>query len=284
MALTKDQRQQLSARLGAPAITEMSGATSSDLYLLEYPDQRQVLRVFRAERWETPTDELSQKEIRILEAVANATLATPDPIQTFMENGVIMSWLPGAVVLPERPTEHWLGELANTLAEIHQHPVQVPFTYESWNDTIPAERPEWWADRALWDAAQALAETAPVHDPIFIHRDYHPVNVLWQGGQISGVVDWINACMGPADVDVAHCRGNLAVMYGLETADAFLTAYQRAVPGYEHDHYWDLDDALSALPDVKPYAPWAEFGLKGLSTDLVRRRLLAFIGAAVQSR
>lgn len=25
-------------------------------------------------------------------------------------------------------------------------------------------------------------------------RDYHPINVLWLGEEISGIVDWVNAC------------------------------------------------------------------------------------------
>ncbi|WP_081412680.1 phosphotransferase [Fictibacillus gelatini] len=26
----------------------------------------------------------------------------------------------------------------------------------------------------------------------FIHRDYHPCNVLWEDGRLTGVVDWVN--------------------------------------------------------------------------------------------
>jgi hypothetical protein len=31
------------------------------------------------------------------------------------------------------------------------------------------------------------------------------VNVLWEENGISGIADWINACMGPIGIDVAHC-------------------------------------------------------------------------------
>ena len=44
----------------------------------------------------------------------------------------------------------------------------------------------------------------------FCHRDYHPGNVLWSRGQVSGVVDWTHACHGAPAVDVAHCALNLA--------------------------------------------------------------------------
>ena len=162
--------------------------------------------------------------------------------------------------------------------------MKVPYVYESWNDTRADEPPFWWRDAGLWVEAQARSADRPAFAPNFIHRDYHPVNVLWKDGLISGVVDWINACMGPIGVDVAHCRGNLAVMYGLETADAFLAAYQDESPTYQHDPYWDLDDALSAMPNVDVYPPWKEFGLTGLTTGLVRQRLIAFIEAAERQR
>lgn len=286
--LSQNQLQKLASRAGSvPEVTPIPGATSSDLYLLQYPlgqypDRREVLRVFRAERWDIPARDLSIRELRILESLTQTSLPAPAPIATFESNGVIMSWLPGAVILPRRPDAGWLATLARTLARIHQSGIEVPFTYESWNDTRANDRPGWWQDRALWANAQAHASKAPDFDPVFIHRDYHPVNVLWEESSISGVVDWINACMGPAGIDVAHCRLNLAIMYGPESADGFLEAYRATSTDYQHDYYWDLEDALGALPDVEPYAPWAEFGLRGLSTEMVRTRLVAFIEAATQ--
>jgi aminoglycoside phosphotransferase (APT) family kinase protein len=282
-SLAEDQLQAIVARTGEkPAISGMAGATSSDLYLLAYPDHREVLRIFRAERWKVPAASLSQQEVQILQALIGTSIPTPAPIATFMNNGVLMSWLRGVVRLPWQPGRTWLARLAATLAEIHTSAVTVPYLYESWNDTRTGQPPTWWRDAGLWAEAQARSAARPAFEPTFIHRDYHPVNVLWDDGQISGVVDWINACMGPAGVDVAHCRGNLAVMYGLETADAFLAAYQEASPGYRHHPYWDLDDALSAMPNVDVYPPWREFGLSGLTADLVRQRLIAFVEAALR--
>ncbi|GGA54207.1 hypothetical protein GCM10007416_29250 [Kroppenstedtia guangzhouensis] len=61
----------------------------------------------------------------------------------------------------------------------------------------------------------------------FIHRDFHPANILWEEDRISGVVDWVNAYRGPAEVDVAHCRIKLALMVGLEAAESFSQAYEQ---------------------------------------------------------
>ncbi len=103
-----------------------------------------------------------------------------------------------------------------------------------------------------------------------IHRDFHPDNVLWSDGRISGVVDWANACLGPAAVDVAHFRVNLAVLHGPATADAVL-------PG---DPAWDLELAMGFLewgPGADAWAgPWPE-----LPADTARSRLETFVARAL---
>ena len=144
--------------------------------------------------------------------------------------------------------------------------------------------PSWWQSAEVWNSAQEITRREPDYTPRFIHRDYHPVNVLWTGERISGVVDWINACMGPVGIDLAHCRLNLALMYGQTIADQVLHAYITHNETYRHDPYWDLEDALGALPDVEPYPPWAEFGLTGLTTKLIRDRLQFFVLSAVNVR
>lgn len=270
---------------GRPSsIQPMSGATSSDLFLLQYPDRRLVLRLFKQDRWDTSAESLTQRELTILTALTETNTPTPEPIAAIPGNGVVMSWLEGAVVLPKQPEQGWIDELASWLSQIHQSSIEVPYQYESWNDVRGLSAPSWWQDAGLWSAAQEIVRHEPPYVPGFVHRDYHPVNVLWSGTRITGVVDWINACMGPVGIDIAHCRSNLAVMYGQTFADDFLCAYQELNRDYEHDPFWDIDDALGALPDVEPYPPWAEFGLTGLTTSIVQQRLRGFVDSAVKVR
>jgi aminoglycoside/choline kinase family phosphotransferase len=107
----------------------------------------------------------------------------------------------------------------------------------------------------------------------FLHRDFHPTNVLFRRGRVSGVVDWVNACRGPAGVDVAHCRVNLVLLSGPDVADRFLDAYRRAAPGYEHDPLYDVAALLdSALPSPAFYQPWRAFGAREVPVPELRRR------------
>ena len=64
-------------------------------------------------------------------------------------------------------------------------------------------------------------DTARPHGPgVFIHRDFHPGNLLWSGSR----ADWRRRlgerCVGPAEVDAAHLRVNLAILWRSPTPTA----------------------------------------------------------------
>jgi aminoglycoside phosphotransferase (APT) family kinase protein len=88
---------------------------------------------------------------------------------------------------------------------------------------------------------------APSGARVFLHRDFHPGNVLWQDGALRGIVDWVNASVGPPGADLGHCRVNLAGRFGQPAAERFLDHY-REVSGREDYHpYWDVVAALGGL-------------------------------------
>jgi len=184
-----------------------------------------------------------------------------------------MTLLPGTVELPERPSDSRLRALAELPAQLHDvEPAEFAWQYDPWIDEPPAP-PAWSDDPALWeDAFDRYRCGLPTEELRFLHRDYHPANVLWVDGHVSGIVDWVNACVGPPSADVAHCRLNLALMYGREIGDR-----SAALLETPYDPVWDLVSALSVLPDLAIYPPWREFGLARLTLPLVRGRLEAFV-------
>ena len=66
------------------------------------------------------------------------------------------------------------------------------------------------------------------------------------------MVDWAEACRGPAGCDVATCRGELIGLCGVEVAERFRHAYEAAT-GQAHHPYWDLARVLEHGP-----SPWTE--------------------------
>jgi len=276
-------RHWLCQQLGVPDVTlsVLPGATSATVFRVQSNAGDYVLRVFDSNKWASSTEALNAREALILRTLATTNIPAPVLVTHNTNNGVLMSLLPGAVKLPVRPGERWLGSLARALGQIHDTDVQLPWRYESWNNMKGQTAPSWWRDAALWLAAQRIVARQPVAPHRFIHRDFHPTNVLWQGQTISGIVDWVNACRGPAAVDVAHCRLNLALLYGQRAADRFLNAYRTVQADFEYASFWDIDAALSTLPDLKTYPPWQEFGLPGIETVQLQRRLQRFVRLAV---
>jgi aminoglycoside phosphotransferase (APT) family kinase protein len=112
------------------------------------------------------------------------------------------------------------------------------WTYRGYHEGVDLRRPAWWHDADLWDRmVQRTTDTRPTAAGVVIHRDFHPDNVLWTGTVITGVVDWVNACLGPAAFDTSHYRVNLAQLHGPEATDVLL-------PG---DPAWDIEAALGYL-------------------------------------
>jgi aminoglycoside phosphotransferase (APT) family kinase protein len=110
--------------------------------------------------------------------------------------------------------------------------------------------------------------------PCFIHRDYHPENTLWSRGRLVGIVDWTSASWGPAAVDTAHMRWNLALTYGLDAADEFLRRHRSLVSEpASNQHYWDAITVLDLVYDLDPN-DWSAFDRarleRYLQTVLVR--------------
>ena len=100
----------------------------------------------------------------------------------------------------------------------------------------------------LWERAVEVWHTAmPEYRPVFIHRDFHPGNVLWARGRCTGIVDWPEACRGPAGCDVAHCRSELSRLADIEVADSFRAAYE-AITGEPHHPYWEIASVMEHDP------------------------------------
>jgi aminoglycoside phosphotransferase (APT) family kinase protein len=194
-----------------------------------------------------------------------------------------MSEVPGKVDLIPMNIESWLEQQAEFLVRLHQvEPGDFPWKYRPYFAPAQLKVPEWSRHKGLWEEAIEIVRSPAPETPIrFIHRDYHPVNVLWQRGRLTGVVDWVNSCLGPAGVDVAWCRHNLAGAYGVPMADRFLAICQEAMgTDWEYSPFWDLQTLMELLPGpIDVYPPWREFGLGHLTVELITRRIEDYLAS-----
>lgn len=246
-----------------------------------------VLRQFDNAEWLADEPDLARNEAQSLRFATQIGVPTPRLV-AFDETGdscgvptVLMTLLDGSVVLEPPQMNRWLNGLAAALVQIHSVPADTfPWTYFTYANISSLQVPAWSRHPELWkQAIEIVNGPQPIWRSCFIHRDYHPTNVLWSKNAVSGVVDWVNACRGPAGIDVGHCRVNLALLYDVATADEFLAAYLRSAEStFSYDPYWDLVsliDISSEPPSI--YPGWTAFGVRGLTDDLILEHQDAYL-------
>jgi aminoglycoside phosphotransferase (APT) family kinase protein len=176
---------------------------------------------------------------------------------------LLMTRMPGSPNLLPVDLSEWLNELAGMLASVHrvQH-VDLRRQYRLWIDVDQLDIPSWADNRSTWKALHDRVVSGPPPATAgFLHRDYHPGNILWHNGRISGIVDWVNGCIGPLEVDVSHCRKNLAILHGIESAETFDRRYRNLTGAPIADPYWDACAIADNGPDFDGYMAFRSFGV-----------------------
>jgi Putative homoserine kinase type II (protein kinase fold) len=271
----------------------LPGSTSATLYRLDFDGAvgpiQAVLRLFTNAEWLKEEPDIPEHEAAALQTAVALHLPAPQYLALDRSGlfdstpALLMSCLPGRVELTPPNMEDWLLQQARFLANFHRQPAPAfAWRYRPYLAADHLTPPQATVHPQLWQKAIALVQAgAPLYTPCFIHRDFHPVNLLWEQNRLAGVVDWVNACLGPAGVDVAWNRQNLAAMYGPEVADRFLDLYCREMgAAWSYDPYWDLRCLTDWLDEpFSVYPPWLQFGLTHLSPALVTERLEAYLAS-----
>lgn len=279
-------------------IYPLKGGQSSLMYLLTFKvDQaikQSVLREYHDKDWLREEPDIAEKEATNLQVISELSIPTPELIAVDSEGNkaecpaLLMSKLEGKVELNPFNEIEWLKELAETLFTIHSYQVSdYSHTYFGYYNLDELYPPNWSKTPHLWQEMINYLKATPLpsDEECFIHRDYHPTNVLWNGlGKISGVVDWANACMGPKGIDIGHCRWNLTMMYGLDTADSFLEEYEKLAEEKPYNYIWDLVALANVYEEKKPeiYAGWSAFGLHHITQNRMIERMDEMLNNALQ--
>ena len=234
--------------------------------------ERYVLRLFVDQDWLKSEPDLAQHEVAVLQHAVAHGLPAPEVIAFCPDSAacghpaVLMTFLKGSVNLNPSNLDEWLSQMAQTLARIHGVPSDgLGWHYFSFTEPGSVGVPSWSKRPDLWQEAVRIRRAGPPEDgDAFLHRDYHQVNILWEADELTGVVDWVNACTGPAGVDVAHCCMNLASMCGVDVANSFRSKYEQAAGSRSSYHpFWDIDTIIGwGTPTPGFYPPWMEYGLK----------------------
>ncbi|MFJ7898746.1 phosphotransferase family protein [Streptomyces anthocyanicus] len=261
--------------------------------------RRLVLRSFVGPTRQGPAEELLHREADALTTLTGTGVPAPglvavDPTATHCEYpSLLMTHLPGRTVLDGEGLETRLPLLARQLVAVHAvRPADRPREYVALTTADTVVTPK-GADAAVWAGAlDVIREPAPRYEGRFLHRDFQPANVLFDlpsgdpagavGARITGVVDWAAASWGPADLDVAHCSTNLALLHGPAWGLRFIEAYQEAggrlAAVADERLYWQVREPLAFSEEVQSVAQlWREAGRAELTTRTVGERLDAYV-------
>jgi aminoglycoside phosphotransferase (APT) family kinase protein len=242
----------------------LRGGTSSAMYLLRFAGgghPELVLRCYVRAELNLEEPDLAAREAAALRVVGGADVPAPWLAAVDVTGdragvpAVLMTRLRGRVVWDPKGVTQWLRGLANALPAVHavdvgDEPIGRYFNYRQQSYAPP----RWATNPAMWEKAVELFHGPTLeHSQRFIHRDYHPGNVLWERGRVSGLVDWQAACIGPPSVDIGHCRANF-LRYAPELADVFTRHAERAL-GTQFHPWADVAALIGMLDGLRRTPP-----------------------------
>ena len=226
-----------------------SGGSTTQVVLKRYTD---------ADWGDTPA--MVRNEAAALTAVEATSVpaprllgASPDGSETEGIPSLLMTRAAGRVSLTPADLDVWVRQLATLLPRIHEGATGVSSRELRDLDalTVPASarRPDVWIA-----AKRAVASEGPPGDAVFAHGDYQHFNILWSRGRLSAIVDWSSSETAPPDVDVGHCRLNLAVLYSVDVAERFRQAYESEA-GRRVEPWWDIHQLLAYDETWRDFIP-----------------------------
>jgi aminoglycoside phosphotransferase (APT) family kinase protein len=236
-----------------------------------------VLRRYVRPNLNVEQPDIAAREARTLGAIEPLDLPTPRLLgvdesgQQCGEPALLMTDLPGQIEWSPSDVAAWLEGLVSLLPRIHAADDSVrritrPYQFYAQESYDP---PAWASHPGIWERAVELAEGGRSQPgSTFVHRDFHPGNVLWTDGRVSGLVDWQAASVGIPDVDVGHCRVNLLSSHGPEVVQRFTHLWEQ-LAGRTYDPWADVVTIVGFLDTLRDESPSDHRGVEDMLAEAV---------------
>ncbi len=253
--LTPGEAVQALSRLGVATATEpvpvSGGWSGAGLWKVELPERFCLLRVYSA-----AGEAGARREARLLDHLEQFEF----PAQRVVACGVaaqamllLVTWLDGRGLEVELLNGGDPRELGAAFGKLQAwlHQLEVP---EGLPDALT-----WPAAEAYPEALLQLLEREAATDRRIVHLDFHPANVLVDGGGLSGLIDWTNARAGDPRFDIARTYLLLRLLPGLgpQLKARYLPAQRHFISAW-HTAYRREAGAVSG---IAPFLAWAGYGL-----------------------
>jgi aminoglycoside phosphotransferase (APT) family kinase protein len=281
-------------------VRPLRGGISSSVHLVHLATptgRRDTVVVRRYGAYSQEHDpQASEREYRLLQVLARLGQPVPRPLLLETANGafnaptVVMTRIAGQPLLAPRDVGDYVRQLATALLALHRLPAdQFAFlpTEQQYVERALREDLKPRGDplhEAVWREARRLWPSVTTTRRTLVHGDYWPGNVLFRRGRLVGIVDWEQAWLADPTRDVATCRGDLSILFGLAAADAFLDAYLAAGGQVSNLEFWHLLISTWAVREIREWASvYPLLGRSDVSPELAEQRIRAFASAALDA-
>lgn len=217
----------------------LTGGVSADVYRLQLSDagdsqtshpRSLVLRIHGASHSGHP----AALEFALLQALQDAQFPVPEVLMVNEGKAdstapyLLMSFMPGSSRIAPATIGARIRTMARTLDAIHRSTTtglpRLPERLEPFPEAF-----DYWPQGADWQPLRGQLEACQIpaysEPALLLHGDFWPENLLWQGSEISAVLDWEDAALGDPLADVAAAGVELRYLFGKSAMTQFKTAY-----------------------------------------------------------
>jgi aminoglycoside phosphotransferase (APT) family kinase protein len=279
------------------AVHSMTGGITAEVYRLTVADEHEAVRALVLKSYTAPSarehaEEWVRREAEALTLLESDSVPTPVLVSADFaatqcaHPSLLMTHLPGQPLCGDG-IQTRIRCLAQLLVAIHSIPVNAGLRRYSTGSTAESAVVPPTADTDVWvTAVGAISRPPPRSEVRLLHRDFQPGNILFDTGPtgptVSGVLDWAGMCSGPADLDVAHCCTNLALLHGplwgLRFAAEYIEAGGVLAAEWSDRRYWRVRSALACSEELHQWvAPWRAAGRTDLSGPVIEDRLNTYL-------
>lgn len=220
--------------------TGLTGGVSADVYRLVIEEQGKpcrtvVIRIHGPNHKGHP----AALEFDLLRALTGLPICAPralaldESLRYIPHPFLILDHIDGKIAVLNDAADRRIMKMAQLLALIHSVPIPSFPLLPIRNDPLPELFDYLPLDRefdALRHGLSTMGNSPYAGVPALLHGDFWPGNLLWQGEDLVGVLDWEDAAYGDPFSDVACTALELRYVVGPDGAERFLQAYQGLKP------------------------------------------------------
>lgn len=236
--------------------------------------------------------EKAAREFKTFELLTRHGVPAPRPLlldttgEVLEIPGIVTGFVPGASLYEPTDPVRWARTLAVTLANIHALPVD-PETQKTLLDGDP--QATWFIRREtppdymlkhpdgarVWETLRAWYPDRATPPASLLHMDFWAGNLLWEGDQLSAVLDWEEASFGNPAYDVGYSLLDITMLGYAHVADEFLRMYEAEMGRPVADlGFWQL------AASVRPMFGWGD----EIYESPAKERLEGFIAEAMRKK